>query len=175
MAFLINGFNIGQDMSLTFQDDFGDNFPADLLGHMTDFEATEDDKLVTVVPITNGGRRLDARIPFGYTGRITFSRVNGNFTNLFVTLNQMFYTSGRIPYFTLFANVLNRDGTINQYMFRQVQFQKAGVGNFRADKEVDMSVDFVAQDMLQADGLGGLLTKLANLGAAAGSIANLLA
>ena len=147
MAPKINGFNIGQDAQITITADNGQAFPAEQLGHLMEFEADWDDTEIKVVPITHGGKPLYDVIPHGITGRMSFTRMNGALSAVFADLMNDFYDNGLRHKFKISVRVLNRDGTVDTYLFDECSISKAKFGNFRADKEVDQSFSFRSQNM----------------------------
>jgi hypothetical protein len=153
VAFVINGYTIGQDIQVSLQDDAG-NFVADVgqLGHLMEFEATQEDTELRIIPITNGGVPLIDTLPHGWTGRMTFTRINGALDNLWAAIQNNFY-AGRRQHFQIGVSVVNRDGTTDTYTFIQVSFSKPSFGNFRADKEVDQTVTFRSQNMINTSGV----------------------
>lgn len=162
-ALAINGFNIGQDVSVSIADDLGNSFPADILGLLMEVDARATDTMIKVTPISGGGRPLFARIPAGWSGRMTFTRTNGSLQNLIAGLESAFYNGGIIIQYNFSMNVLNRDGTVDRYTFVNAQFEKPSFGAFRADKEVDVPIEFVASELIvPTSSLAGLGLSILN-------------
>jgi hypothetical protein len=161
---IINGFNVGTDASLVISDQYGDLFPAESLGHLIDFESETIDHELEVIPITLGGVPIFQTIWAGAQGKMSFARYNGGLTNMILALSQAYFTQGIIPQFSITLNILNRDGSIDEYLFQGVQWNRPRFGNFRAQKEVDQSIDFKASQMIV---MGGATSFLANLPAVA--------
>lgn len=157
---VVNGFNIGTDCSVVISDSFGDLFPAEALGHLIEFEAETMDHELEVVPITLGGAPIFQTIWAGARGRMSFARYNGVLTQFILSLMAAYHELGIIPQFSITENVLNRDGTVDEYLFTGVQFNKPRFGNFRAQKEVDQTIEFRASRMI---GVGAITPLLANL------------
>lgn len=162
VAFGINGsFNIGQDVSVILQHlESGVVIPADLLGLMTEFDANQDDTVLKVIPITDGGLPQLNTVYYGWTGHLTFARQNGNLAGILAAMEANFYNFSQLSHWTIFATVVNRDGTIDQYMFNNAVLTRGTAGNYRADKEVDMRVEFQCQSMVVTSGTGALIPLL---------------
>lgn len=167
MALTINNFNIGQDLSVVIQSDSGLVIPACTLGLLMDFDVTADDVMLKIVPICNGGMPIYNTIWQGWSGKLTFTRFNGAITNMIAQLMNDFYNSGAMPHFSISCSVLNRDNSVDQYLFTGVVWTKPTFGNFKADKEVDQTLNFQAQNMIAT--AGGVGTVGVSSGAAFGA------
>lgn len=162
MAFLLNGFNVGTDVSVTLQQiETQVIIPAFLLGHLDEFQPDQEDTTIRVVPITNGGKPLYNTVYLGWRGNMKFTRANGNLTGIFATLEKAYFDSGLLAHWNLLATVMNRDGTTDQYMFTAGTLQRHQLGNFRATKEVDMAFEFNFQRMVLTAGYATLVPSLA--------------
>ena len=157
------GYNIGTDASVVVQDNFGDAFPLDALGHVMDIDTDATDTAIKIVPISNGGIPVHQVVWEGGTGYFSFTRVNGNLNQMILDLMQAYHQNGIIPQFTLSISVMNRDGTVDEYLYTGVQFTKPRFGNFKAMKEVDQRLDFLWSDCIAT---GGSQPFLANVAAA---------
>ena len=153
MPFVINGFNVGQDISISIQDDTGVVVDSSQLGHLMEIDATMEDTELRVIPISNNGLPLFDTLYHGWSGRMTFTRMNGALDNLLTALENNFFNTGRRQKFTLNCTILNRDGSVDQYVFTQVTLSRGGFGNFRADKEVDQVFSFRAQNLINTSGV----------------------
>src|SRR5262249_20996269 len=157
MPLKINGFNVGQDLSLSIRDDRGTVVGAWQLGHMIDFDANADDVELKITPVTNGGLPLFDRSPNGWHGSINFVRADGTIANMFAAMDSNFYRFGRRTWFTMQTSILNRDGSVDKYSWTRCSFSRPKFGRFQADKEVDTGFNFRAQQMLNASGIVPLL------------------
>lgn len=155
------GYNIGTDISVAVSDDQGDAFPINALGHMMDFDSEADDTEIKIVPITNGGKPLFQTVWAGGHGRITFTRVNGNLQAMILELMAAYHNFGLIPQFAIAVAILNRDGSVDEYLYTGVQFNKPKFGNFKAMKEVDQSLDFSWSDCVKTGGASVFLSNVA--------------
>lgn len=155
------GYNIGTDASVVVTDNYGDVFPLDSLGHVMDIDTEADDTAIKIVPISNGGKPVHQVVWAGGHGNFLFTRVNGNLQRMILDLMQAYHERGVIPQFALSINVLNRDGTVDEYLFTGVQFTKPRFGNFKAMKEVDQRLDFVWADCIATGGSQPFLQALA--------------
>jgi hypothetical protein len=166
--FVLNNYNVGTDISVALSDNQGNQVNASDLGKLMEFEATEDDVENTIHPITDFGIPQHITIPRGWTGRMTFTRVNGALVDIFINRQNSWYQSGVSIYFTITCTVQNRDGSQDQYQFSGVAFSKGGFGNFRAEKEVDEQVTFRAQTLTKNNTLTTALGLAAALVGAPG-------
>jgi hypothetical protein len=156
-----SGYNIGVDIGVAVTDNFGDAFPIDALGHMMDFDSAADDNEIKVVPITNGGKPIFQTVWVGGHGRITFTRVNGNLQAMVLELMSAYHNLGIIPVFSLATSILNRDSSIDEYLYTGVQFRTPHFGNYAALKEVNTGLDFSWSDCIKTGGPTSFLTELA--------------
>lgn len=160
MALTINSFNVGSNLSVQISDDFGDIFSADQLGHLTDFDATSEATVITIRPITNGGKVIHRRIPGGWIGRLMFERYSGAMINLIAGLDALFYATGLDPAFAIGCVILNPDGSTDKYTFTQVKFNRESFGNFRGNSNVPQSLPFNAQELIIPNNATTLLAAL---------------
>lgn len=160
MTFALAGFNIGQDVSLVIQSSGGDIVQVSDLGHLMDFDADATDVKLKVIPITNGGLPINQTIPAGWRGSLMFTRVNGALTQFIIDTQNAFFDSGIIQQFSLMASVVNRDSTVDEYLWSGVQFEDGKFGNFRTDKEVDQRLNFTASRLNTTGVSVSILTSL---------------
>lgn len=150
------GFNVGQDLSLTIRASTGEVFRAEELGHLEEFDAVREDNEVSVKPLTNKGIAIYEVIPHGHSGKMVFSRYNGKIAALIADLDKR-WRNGIRTSFDIQVSIDNRDGTIDEYMFKKVRFSKMGFGNFKGDKPVDHSITFKAQSLIITGGTSSVL------------------
>lgn len=155
------GYNIGVDLSVACSDDQGDSFPLQALGHVMDFDSDADDTEIKIVPISNGGKPLFQTVWAGGHGRIMFTRVNGNLQNMILQLMAAYHGIGLIPQFSLATAILNRDGSVDEYLYSGVQWNKPRFGNYKALKEVDQALDFSWSDCVMTGGASLFLPNIA--------------
>lgn len=158
VAVNLSGYNVGSDASVTIGDQFGDVFPADLLGHLMEFDMESEDTELKIIPITNGGVPIYQTIPGGYMGNMQFARVNGNFQAMVSELWNGYHQQGLITQLSITVNVLNRDGSVDEYLFSNAQIKKPRFGNFRHEKEVDMRLGWSASLMTISGGASSFLS-----------------
>jgi hypothetical protein len=159
----INGtaYNIGTDIGLSISDNFGDQFPVDALGLLLDFDSKAHSSVIKVTPITNGGKPIFQTVWNGGDGRMRFARTNGNLQSMVLELMAAYHNSGIIPVFAIAASILNRDSSIDEYLYTGVQFETPDFGNFAAMKEVDNGLSFMWSDCIKTGGGTPFLTGLA--------------
>ena len=148
---IVNGFNVGTDFSAAISDTLGDIFTAEDLGHLIEFDSMAEDTPLKVVPINNGGIPIFQTIWSGLSGTMVFVRAGPALNQLFIDLINGYHFAGIIPQFAIAANVINRDGSIDEFLYSGVQFSKPSFGSYKGVKEVDMKVGFVAS-LLQTTG-----------------------
>lgn len=162
VTFGVNGsFNIGQDISVVWQHlDSGIVIPTFLLGHVTEFDASQDDTILRVIPITDGGRPKLNTVYHGWTGHMIFARYNGNLTGIMAALEKNFYDNRQMSHWNIMATVVNRDGSTDQYLWNNGVLGRGTQGNWRADKETDMRIEFQAESMVVTSGTAALIPYL---------------
>ncbi len=157
---IINGFNVGTDVSFVLQNQFGDITPASVMGHLIEFESQSNDKSIEVTPITTGGIPIYQTIWNGITGDMRFARVNGQFQQVFSDLMASYFTAGIIPQMNLQVRVRNRDGSVDSYVYIGFQFRQPRFGAYQAIREVDVRVSWSASTMVSKTGAGAVLLGL---------------
>lgn len=160
-----SGFNIGTDASIVCSDSQGDVFPIEALGHLMDFDTEADDTPIKITPISRGGKPVIQTVWNGGHGRFMFTRVTGNLERMVLDLMAAYHDSGIIPQFAVSVSILNRDGTVDEYLYTGVQFTKPKLGNYKAMKEVDQGLDFLWSDCVATGASQPFLTNLAALAA----------
>lgn len=157
---IVQGFNIGSDVSFAIMDQYGDVFSEDMLGLMTQFDIRSVDVKMKVTPISNGGVPVLQTIPNGLRGTMTFVRTGPAFSQLYMDLSQGYYTAGVISQMYVMMNIRNRDGSVDEYQIDGVQLSDWDFGDFRGTKEVDCKLSIEAAQMY---GSGSLAVFLNNL------------
>ena len=160
MPFTVQGFNVGTDFSAMLMDNFGDIFPLSQFGLVMDFESESLDRELEVVPISDGGVPLFQTIWAGVRGRISFTRQNGQLQQMISDLMGAYHDFGVIPEFEIAAAVVNRDGSVDEYLYHAVQLSRPHFGDYRAEKEVTMRLEFRASRMVVT---GSAVSVLLNL------------
>lgn len=157
----VQGFNIGTDLSIAISDQFGDLFGAQLLGNLMEADAESEDTEIKIVPLTGGGVPIYQTIWSGMRGHIMYTRSSGSLSRMIIDLMSAYHDQGLLPQFAMTWAVLNRDGTVDEYLFSGVQWIRPRLGNFRATKEVDERLEFRASRLTGVGGLAPFLTGLA--------------
>ncbi len=160
----ILGYNIGTDASLTITDQFGDIFIESDLGLLTDLNARQTTIKLKVTPISNGGVPVFQTLPNGWSGSMMFTRFGPSFQQIFLDAEAAYYGFGIIPVYAATLSIRNRDGSVDEVLFGGMQLDDADIGHFRATKEVDMRMNFVAAT---CQGMGAAVAFLAGLAQAA--------
>ena len=163
---LVNGLNIGTDISVTISDNYGDVFTDADIGNMMSFNVSMDMHMLKVTPITNGGKPIYRSIPNGLSGTMEYVRVNGNITSIFTVLYAAFYNAGLLPTFTITVTVINRNGTTDEYIFPEVVFHTPDFGRFDGISEVRQKIDFSGPEILSTTNLASILSGMPTTSAA---------
>ncbi len=148
MSNIPQNFVIGQNVQIILTDSFGGTYLLSDFGHGTSFEATVNDTLIHVVPITNGGLPLNRRNPHGWTGTIRTARYNGFLSDYIALYDKYFYSTGNQLFLTMTVNIQEADGSIGTYIFTYVVLHKPTFGDYVANKETEQTFDFDAQELL---------------------------
>src|ERR1700721_2179725 len=117
----LNGFNVGTDSRFAISDQYGDVFSDAMLGHLMSFSSESEDHSLKITPITTGGVPIYQTIWNGLKGSMRFARVGPNFQQIFMELMASYFDNGVISQFQIAQSVLNRDGSIDEYLFTGVQ------------------------------------------------------
>lgn len=160
MATVINGYNVGTDVSFAIMDQYGDVFSEDMMGLMTEFDMRSTDIKLKVTPINNGGVPVNQTLPNGLRGTMLFVRTGPSFAQLYMDIQNGYYDAGTISQFYISMNVRNRNGTIDEYQISGLQFADWNFGNFRGTKEVDLHLAFEASQMYGSGTLAAVLNNL---------------
>lgn len=164
MAIAILGYNVGSDARFSITDNLGDIFIDSDMGYLEDFESQARTHMLTITPITTGGRPVHQALWSGGSGRMSFTRFGPSFQQLFMDLESAYYGGGVIPQFALTVEVRNRDGSIDEYLYSGFQFNDPHFGNYQGVREVRMSTNFMYS---QCQGTGALSAFLAGVAQAA--------
>src|ERR1700761_2264887 len=118
---IVQGFNVGSDVSFAIMDAYGDVFSEGMLGLMTQFDIRSVDVKMKVTPISNGGVPVLQTIPNGLRGTMTFVRTGPAFSMLYMDLSQGYFTAGVISQMYIMMNIRNRNGSVDEYQIDGVQ------------------------------------------------------
>lgn len=155
-----NGFNIGTDISGAISDSYGDVIPFENMGNLMSIDLTFDMHQLKVTPITNGGKPIYLSVPNGLSGSMDFTRFNGSMTSMFTALYEAFYGGGLLPHFSIMLAVLNRSGTVDEYIIPELVFDTPDFGKFTGIEDVTQSLKFSAPTVIATGGAQTLLAAL---------------
>lgn len=156
-TFIKNGFSIGPDASVMIQyEQTGLVIPAQALGHLIEISAEQMTEPIKLEPITDGGRPVIENIFVGWSGEMTFARVNGLLTGLFSAVEQNFFNGIR-THFNIQVEVNNLDGTVDSYLFEAGVLTRPGFGRFRMREAVEQRIGFEMRTMIVTAGPGSLI------------------
>ena len=138
-------FNVGPDASLIFiWRPTGVQVPASNIGHLMEFSAEQQVDTQKIIPITRGGRSVNANLYTGWSGTINFTRVNGNLTAIFAIQEENYYQGQRANWDMIIGVNNAGDGTVDEYLFRLCSFNRGQFGAFQTRNPVEQSMGFEA-------------------------------
>jgi hypothetical protein len=143
---LPNAFNIGTDFSGVISDAFGTTRNLDEFGHLEEMEARAEQHDIKISPISRGGIPLFQTLWAGGSGHVRYTRVFGAISAVWVQLMNNYYYLHALPSFTIGTTMLNRDGSVDEYLFTGVVLTAPTWGNVRGDKQVDQELHFKFQN-----------------------------
>ena len=155
-------YNVGPNFSITFQHlRTGTTLTASSFGQVAEFESGLTTVRLHVRRISEGGKPMPAALPDGERGHIQFIRYNGAFGGIISLIEQDYYVSGFPTFWNMYVTVQNPDSTIDEYLFPSTVMHEPGLGNARADNEVDFRLEWEAPEMIVTDGLAALIPSAA--------------
>jgi hypothetical protein len=145
----INTFNIGQDLRnpmLVLAN--GVTIPLALLGHVEEINAKHNHTPKTVIPVTGGGMPIERNIYHGWSGEVSFTRLNGGITGLIAGIVAQFQNGNGETYFALTGSVANGFlGTSDPFSFLNCVINDPDFGSFGSASEVKQKFGFRAQSL----------------------------
>ena len=142
-----NAFNIGTDVSGVISD--VSNLVTrnlDELGHIEEIEARAAQHDIKITPISRGGIPLFQTLWAGGNGHIKYTRVFGAISYIWVALMNNYYFLHKLPNFTITSTVLNRDASVDEYLFSGVVLTAPTWGTAKGDKQMDQELHFNFQN-----------------------------
>lgn len=135
-----NDFNIGKDWSGFIADDSGAIRQFADIGHLLDVRIQIEDRLLTIIPITGGGRPLKETIWHGGVLQTRWTRARGNVEFMTLTAMENYFAANLRPNFTVTFFVANKDGSIDRVLFSGGKLTQPNLGDYSGDKEVEQSI-----------------------------------
>ena len=146
---LPSGFNLGPDASLIFiWRPTGQQLAAENIGKLMEFSAEQQVETQKIVPITGGGKSINANLYTGWSGNINFTRVNGNLTAIFATQEANYYAGQRANWDMIVGVNNATDGTVDEYLFQLCSFNRGQFGMFQTRNPVEQSMSFEASTVI---------------------------
>lgn len=155
MAAVVGDINVGQDLSVSFQTDTGQVIAADTLGLVMRFSAKAENEKIKKTPISHGGKPRRRSIPNGWNGSVKIMRVNGNVTAFGASLMNDFHEAGKMRLFSISVSIVNRDDSLDEYLFQSCSLGDFDFGDWEANKEVEQEINFEAESMRIVSGGDG--------------------
>lgn len=111
--------------------------------NLTDFESKQEKIKLKSRPIN--GKPINKWLPDGWTGTMTFDRVDATMDDYFSNEEEAYWAGGAVPTIYIQEIVAENDGSVSQYRYSGVQLEFDG-GSWAADKTVVQKANFVATD-----------------------------
>ncbi len=144
-SLIVNGQNLGADISVSIQDSLGRQYAATKLGLLQDVEATFQEDLVKTKTIVGGGLTVLEAIPGSIMIKLGFVRFNGNLTALIADYRTNFFNGTRLTY-NIQCIVRNPDGSTDTWLFNNCKPHNHNFA-FKPDSVVQQGLSFEGQDM----------------------------
>jgi hypothetical protein len=144
-ALIINGQNLGADISVSIQDSLGRQYAATKLGLLQDVEVTFQEDLVKTKTIVAGGLTVIDSIPGSITIKLGIVRANGNCTALIADYRTNYFNGTRLSY-NIQCIVRNPDGSVDTWLFTACKPHNHNFA-FKPDSAVSQGLSFEGQDI----------------------------
>jgi hypothetical protein len=131
-------FSVGRDCQIVVMGPFG---RVDL-SHVTSFESRQLTHAVRVDRLD--GVQLAAELPKGWEGSFELERGSSAADDFIAVVEQSYYTSGSMPYGTLYQYITEVDGSTSTYQYESVVFKLASAGQWKGDASVKQKLEFFA-------------------------------
>ncbi len=169
MQILVNGANVGTDLqNVLFQTTPGGvSFLASKMGHLKEISATTQNTKVIITPVIYNGLRIHRNIYHDLMGEMTFTRFNGDITNLIWNIMLNFRNTGAETYFSLYTSIWNSAlpvPSLDEYQFTQLVFDEHSLGRFNGTSEVDVTLPWRCQTLTISGTSQNVLTGGPSLG-----------
>ncbi len=155
---IVNGFTVGTSLqSVILQNDQGQSFPVEQLGHLKDLSSTQEASQVICTPTIYNGKRLHRNIYHDFSGELLFTRYNAALTQLILAIMQRFQTTGQETYWSIYGTIYNDViNTQDEYLYTNAVFDRHNAGKFMGTGEVENSLAFRSQELVLtgASGVG---------------------
>lgn len=138
--------NLGQDIALSFILN-GQTIPADSVGLVMKFNAKLNVTKIKAKPVSHKSRPRIRHTKNGYTGSIRIGRINGSVNDLISKLSGDTDANDNMPRWDLPVTIRNRDGSTNDYLFKNCNLGDADFGDYEADKYVELEIPFECESM----------------------------
>lgn len=138
--------NLGQDMAASFIF-AGKTIPADSVGLVMKFSAKMNVVKIKAKPISHKSRPRIRHTKNGYTGTIKIGRIDGSVNDLISQLSGDNNENDDMPKFDLPVTIKNRNGTTNDYLFKNCNLGDVDFGDYEADKYVELEIPFECESM----------------------------
>jgi len=148
-AITVNSYSVGTEMQSLVLQANGQSYPVQQLGHLREFNATQNVTQTTITPVVYGGLRLHRNIYHDFSGRISFDRYNASITSLMQSIAYTFQQTGAETYFTIFATIFNAFlNTTDDYLFNNCVLDGHDLGAWTGTAEVQNLIQFRCQSFV---------------------------
>jgi|SRR5579875_1789973 len=135
---MINGYNVGKDISVDIVTQLGQfNFSTKV-----SFDARQAVARRSVMGLDGINRHLE--IPQGWSGTIEVDRADNSIDAFFASVEALYYSGAPIMASTMTVTISNPDLSVSQYLFTGVVLSLPDGGRWRGDDIVRMRIDWVA-------------------------------
>jgi hypothetical protein len=152
---LPNAFNVGTDLSCSMTNiRTGLNRNLDEFGQLEEFRARSLTTKIEVTPISRGGVRLFRTLYGGAEIDIKWAKVYGALQYFWATLQNNYFQLHLFDSFNFAASCINRDGTVDEFLFLGGEVDGEDLGDFMGTKAVnnEMKVRCQSFQMVSANG-----------------------
>ena len=138
-----NAFNVGTDVSGILSDDTN-LVTKDIsdFGQLEEVEARGEQHDIKITPVSRGGIPLYQTLWSGGSGHLKYTRVFGAISFVWVALMRNYYYLHQLPNFSLSLAVINRDASVDEYLFGGMVLTSPTWGTARGDKQMDQELHF---------------------------------
>jgi len=134
----LNGFSVGRDITLSINTDQGVKRFSLITGFSSKPQST-DQRLKGIDGIT---RHLV--FPEGWQGTFNLERQDNTLDDYWATIEENYYSGLSLGEASITETITEVDGSISQYRYQGVIFKLNDAGDWKGDKSVSQSLDFLA-------------------------------
>lgn len=135
---LPNAFTVGTDQSTSITNiRTGSNRNLDEFGHLEEFRARSLSTQIEITPISRGGVRLFRTLYGGAELDMKWSKVYSAMQYFWAALQNNYFNLHLFDSFNFATSVVNRDGTVDEFLFMNCDVYGEDFGDFVGTKAVN--------------------------------------